>query len=140
VSSSRLQVKAQQLSPGVNVELNDAIGRIRFEHPEVRTLGLASGKDKVFCTGAKIFMLGVSSHWWKVNFCEFTIETRNGLENSSKYSGLKFLAAVIGACPDGGYQLALACAEIILINDRSSQALSTCLKCQCWACCPALAA
>ncbi|MBU3739164.1 MAG: benzoyl-CoA-dihydrodiol lyase, partial [Rhodoferax sp.] len=105
---------------GEDIELNDAINRIRFEHPEVRTVVMTSAKEKVFCSGANIFMLGVSSHAWKVNFCKFTNETRNGLEDSSRYSGLKFLAAVNGACAGGGYELALACDEIILVDDRSS--------------------
>ena len=104
----------------LGIELNDAIQRIRFEHPEVRTVVVTSAKDKVFCSGANIFMLGVSSHAWKVNFCKFTNETRNGLEDSSAHSGLKFLAAVNGACAGGGYELALACDEIILVDDRSS--------------------
>ena len=105
---------------GVDIELNDAINRIRFEHPEVRTVVITSLKDKVFCSGANIFMLGVSSHAWKVNFCKFTNETRNGLEDSSRHSGLKFLAAVNGACAGGGYELALSCDEIYLVDDRSS--------------------
>jgi benzoyl-CoA-dihydrodiol lyase len=105
---------------GVDIELNDAINRIRFEHPEVRTVVLTSAKDKVFCSGANIFMLGVSSHAWKVNFCKFTNETRNGLEDSSARDGLKFVAAVNGACAGGGYELALACDEIVLVDDRSS--------------------
>ena len=114
------KLKLNSYDLGVDIELNDAISRIRFEHPEVRTVVVTSLKDKVFCSGANIFMLGVSSHSWKVNFCKFTNETRNGLEDSSKYSGLKFLAAVNGACAGGGYELALACDEIILIDDRSS--------------------
>ena len=114
------KLKLNSYDLGVDIELNDAINRIRFEHPEVRTVVVTSLKDKVFCSGANIFMLGVSSHAWKVNFCKFTNETRNGLEDSSQYSGLKFLAAVNGACAGGGYELALACDEIILIDDRSS--------------------
>ncbi len=114
------KLKLNSYDLGVDIELNDAINRVRFEHPEVRTLVLTSAKDKVFCSGANIFMLGVSSHAWKVNFCKFTNETRNGLEDSSKHSGLKFLAAVNGACAGGGYEVALACDEIILIDDRSS--------------------
>src|SRR5690242_10310805 len=114
------KLKLNSYDLGVDIELNDAVQRIRFEHPEVRTVVLTSGKDKVFCSGANIFMLGVSSHAWKVNFCKFTNETRNGLEDSSRNSGLKFLAAVNGACAGGGYEVALACDEIILVDDRSS--------------------
>jgi benzoyl-CoA-dihydrodiol lyase len=114
------KLKLNSYDLGVDIELNDAINRIRFEHPEVRTVVLTSAKEKVFCSGANIFMLGVSSHAWKVNFCKFTNETRNGLEDSSKYSGLKFLAAVNGACAGGGYEVALACDEIILVDDRAS--------------------
>lgn len=109
------KLKLNSYDLGVDIELNDAIQRIRFEHPEVRTVVVTSAKDKVFCSGANIFMLGVSSHAWKVNFCKFTNETRNGLEDSSAHSGLKFLAAVNGACAGGGYELALACDEIILL-------------------------
>ncbi|WP_395692911.1 2,3-epoxybenzoyl-CoA dihydrolase [Piscinibacter sp.] len=114
------KLKLNSYDLGVDIELNDALNRIRFEHPEVRTVVLTSLKDKVFCSGANIFMLGLSSHAWKVNFCKFTNETRNGIEDSSKHSGLKFLAAVNGACAGGGYEVALACDEILLVDDRSS--------------------
>jgi benzoyl-CoA-dihydrodiol lyase len=114
------KLKLNSYDLGVDIELNDAVNRIRFEHPEVRCVVVTSAKEKVFCSGANIFMLGVSSHAWKVNFCKFTNETRNGLEDSSRHSGLKFLAAVNGACAGGGYELALACDEIILVDDRSS--------------------
>ena len=114
------KLKLNSYDLGVDIELHDAVNRIRFEHPQVRCVVVTSLKDKVFCSGANIFMLGVSSHAWKVNFCKFTNETRNGLEDSSRHDGLSFIAAVNGACAGGGYELALACDEIILVDDRSS--------------------
>ena len=114
------KLKLNSYDLGVDIELHDALQRIRFEHPEVRTVVVTSLKDRVFCSGANIFMLGLSTHSWKVNFCKFTNETRNGIEDSSRHSGLKFVAALNGACAGGGYELALACDEILLIDDRSS--------------------
>jgi benzoyl-CoA-dihydrodiol lyase len=114
------KLKLNSYDLGVDIELHDALQRVRFEHPEVRTVVVTSARDRIFCSGANIFMLGVSTHAWKVNFCKFTNETRNGFEDSSKNSGLKFIAAVNGACAGGGYELALACDDIVLVDDRSS--------------------
>src|ERR1700682_6681754 len=108
------KLKLNSYDLGVDIELHDALQRIRFEHPEIRAVMITSAKPRVFCSGANIYMLGQSSHAWKVNFCKFTNETRNGMEDSSRHSGLKFLAAVNGACAGGGYELAPACGEILL--------------------------
>src|SRR5881394_286865 len=113
-------LKLNSYDLGVDIELADAIQRLRFEHPEVRALVLTSGRDRVFCSGANIYMLGSSTHAFKVNFCKFTNETRLALEDASAHSGLKALAAVNGPCAGGGYELALACDEILLVDDASS--------------------
>jgi len=114
------KLKLNSYDLGVDIELHDALQRIRFEHPEIRSVIVTSAKHRIFCSGANIYMLGLSSHAWKVNFCKFTNETRNGIEDSSAHSGLKFLAACNGTTAGGGYELALACDEIILVDDRSS--------------------
>jgi benzoyl-CoA-dihydrodiol lyase len=114
------KLKLNSYDLGVDIELHDALQRIRFEHPEIRSVVITSAKNRIFCSGANIYMLGLSSHAWKVNFCKFTNETRNGIEDSSTHSGLKFIAACNGTTAGGGYELALACDEIILVDDRSS--------------------
>ena len=114
------KLKLNSYDLGVDVELADAVQRIRFEHPEVHAVVITSLKERVFCAGANIFMLRGSTHAWKVNFCKFTNETRLAIEDASENSGIKFLAALNGICAGGGYELALACDEIILVDDGNS--------------------
>src|SRR3954470_24346703 len=114
------ELKLNSYDLGVDIELYDAVQRLRFEHPQVRTVVLTSGKDKIFCAGANIRMLAGSPHPWKVNFCKFTNETRNGIEDATANSGQTYVAALNGTASGGGYELALACAHIMLVGDRSS--------------------
>ncbi|MEU5261794.1 2,3-epoxybenzoyl-CoA dihydrolase [Amycolatopsis sp. NPDC021455] len=114
------ELKLNSYDLGVDIELYDATQRLRFEHPEVRVVVVTSAKDKVFCAGANIRMLAASEHHWKVNFCKFTNETRNGMEDATEHSGQTYVAAVNGTCAGGGYEIALACDKILLIDDNSS--------------------
>src|SRR5277367_4823343 len=114
------ELKLNSYDLGVDIELHDALQRIRFEHPQVGAVVLTSGKERVFCAGANIRMLSQSSHGEKVNFCRFTNETRNGMEDSSRHGGLGFVCAVNGPCAGGGYELALACDHILLADDGNS--------------------
>jgi benzoyl-CoA-dihydrodiol lyase len=114
------ELKLNSYDLGVDIELYDAVQRLRFEHPEVRAVVLTSGKEKIFCAGANIRMLAASAHSWKVNFCKFTNETRNGIEDATANSGQVYLAALNGTASGGGYELALACDRILLVDDRSS--------------------
>jgi len=114
------ELKLNSYDLGVDIELYDAVQRLRFEHPEVRTVVLTSGKPKIFCAGANIRMLAAAPHGWKVNFCKFTNETRNGIEDATAHSGQTYLAALNGTASGGGYELALACEHLMLIDDRSS--------------------
>src|SRR3954470_17407871 len=114
------KLKLNSYDLGVDIELHDAVQRLRFEHPEVRAVVVTSGKERMFCAGANIGMLAASTHSWKVNFCKFTNETRNGIEDAGAHSGLPFLAAVNGTAAGGGYELALACEQIVLVDDNSS--------------------
>src|SRR5882724_4315709 len=118
--SDDYKLKLNSYDLGVDIELADAIQRLRFEHPEVRTVIVASLKERIFCAGANIMMLRGSSHGAKVNFCKFTNETRLAIEDASATSGLRFLAALNGICAGGGYELALACDEILLVDDGNS--------------------
>jgi benzoyl-CoA-dihydrodiol lyase len=114
------ELKLNSYDLGVDIELYDAVQRLRFEHPGVRVVVLTSGKDKIFCAGANIRMLAGSGHSWKVNFCKFTNETRNGMEDATASSDQIYLAALNGTASGGGYELALACEHIMLVDDRSS--------------------
>jgi benzoyl-CoA-dihydrodiol lyase len=114
------ELKLNSYDLGVDIELYDAVQRLRFEHPEVKAVVMTSGKEKIFCAGANIRMLAASAHSWKVNFCKFTNETRNGIEDATANSGQVYLAALNGTASGGGYELALACDRILLVDDRSS--------------------
>ena len=114
------ELKLNSYDLGVDIELHDAIQRLRFEHPEVAAVVVTSAKDRIFCAGANIRMLATSSHDHKVNFCKFTNETRNGIEDATNHSGQTYIAAVNGPCAGGGYELALACDQIVMIDDGAT--------------------
>jgi benzoyl-CoA-dihydrodiol lyase len=114
------ELKLNSYDLGVDIELYDAVQRLRFEHPQVRSVVITSARDKIFCAGANIRMLATSSHPAKVNFCKFTNETRNGIEDATAHSGQTYIAALNGTASGGGYELALACEHIMLVDDRSS--------------------
>ncbi|MDQ2877298.1 MAG: enoyl-CoA hydratase-related protein, partial [Actinomycetota bacterium] len=114
------ELKMNSYDLGVDIELYDAVQRLRFEHPGVRAVVMTSGKERMFCAGANIRMLAQATHAWKVNFCKFTNETRNGIEDASAHSGQAYIAALNGTAAGGGYELALACDEIVLVDDGSS--------------------
>src|SRR3989454_5449326 len=114
------KLKLNSYDLGVDIELADAIQRLRFEHPGVHAVIVTSLKERIFCAGANIMMLRESSHGSKVNFCKFTNETRLAIEDASRHSGIKFLAALNGICAAGGYELALACDRIALVDDGNS--------------------
>src|SRR5215813_9900304 len=114
------ELKLNSYDLGVDIELYDAVQRLRFEHPEVRAVVVESGKERVFCAGANIRMLSQSTHGWKVNFCKFTNETRNAIEEATAESGQTYLTAIAGACAGGGYELALATDHIVMADDGST--------------------
>src|SRR5262245_19802408 len=114
------QLKSNSYDLGVDIELYDAVQRLRFEHPEVRAVVVTGGLERMFCAGANIKMLAQASHGWKVNFCKFTNETRNGMEDATEHCGQTYIAAVNGSSAGGGYELALACDQIVLVDDGSS--------------------
>src|SRR3989441_7152166 len=119
-AKSEIELKSNSYDMSVDIELADAIQRLRFEHPDVKCCVITSAHDKIFCAGANIYMLASSTHPFKVNFCKYTNETRLAIEDASQNSGIHFLAACNGATAGGGYELALACDEIVLIDDGSS--------------------